>query len=111
MLATLVRVMAPIAREETPDDREEIKFEHVFIPSLSEDDLVDAAFMPIARDGAGQIEVAIRMQKALAVIAATAQPDLREAARRFSKLAQQRALEQLGFEPDRQRLIADTPSL
>jgi uncharacterized membrane protein len=111
VLATLVRVMAPIERADTPDVRDEVKYEHVFVPSLSEDDLVDAAFMPISRDGAGQIEVAIRLQKALAVIAATAQPDLREAARRFSGLSRQRALEQLGFEPDRQRLMADTPSL
>ncbi|MFN7103063.1 MAG: DUF2254 domain-containing protein [Pseudorhizobium sp.] len=108
VLATLVRVMAPIAREETPDDREEIKFEHVFVPPLREADLIDAAFMPMSRDGAGQIEVAIRLQKALMVVSATANPDLRDAARRFADTARERALAGLNFEPDRERLLEET---
>lgn len=44
----------------------------VRLPDLSIADLLDDLFRPIARDGAGVVEVAIRLQKSLAEIAAAA---------------------------------------
>lgn len=46
--------------------------ERVRLPDLYIDDVIDDLFRPIARDGAGIVEVAIKLQKSLAQIAATA---------------------------------------
>ena len=67
---------------------------------------MDAAFMPISRDGAGLIEVAIRLQKALSAVAAAGHPGMQSAAQALAKVAQQRALTALPFEPDRARLLS-----
>lgn len=107
VLATLVRVLVP-GREKDQAEVREVTYPHVYLPPLREDDLIYAAFMPISRDGAGIIEVAIRLQKALATVAAAAHPDLRPAARRLAKIARKRALQHLDFEPDRERLLSTT---
>lgn len=60
--------------------------------------------MPISRDGAGLIEVAIRLQKALRAIAHMPAADCAKAARRFSATAAERAALALDFEADRERL-------
>lgn len=103
VLATMVRIMAqrraPNANDVTPPD-----YPRVHVVALREEDLVDAAFMPISRDGAGMIEVMIRLQKSLAALAATDEPALAAAARRMADLAARRGVETLSFEPDRDRL-------
>lgn len=81
-----------------------VRFERIHLLPLTEDELLDAAFMPISRDGAGLVEVALRLQKSLAAIAAQAESDLRVAARQMAELAHDRALASLTFEEDRQRL-------
>ncbi|RUQ96783.1 DUF2254 domain-containing protein [Labedella endophytica] len=52
----------------TPD--EEVSFEHVFVRPVGLSELVTDAFRPLARDGAGIVEVQIRLQKCLASLAA-----------------------------------------
>lgn len=49
-----------------------VTYPHVWIEPVTLDDLITDAFRPIARDGAGNIEVQIRLQKCLASLAATA---------------------------------------
>ena len=44
---------------------------HVHIPGVLLADLIEDFFRPIARDGAGNVEVGIRLQKAMASIAAS----------------------------------------
>jgi uncharacterized membrane protein len=104
VLATLVRVFAA-----TPDEEPEIEpaFPRVHLPALPAEDLIDAAFMPMSRDGAGMIEVAIRLQKALAAVANEADPDCARAAREFAGLALDRAMAKLDFAPDRERLARE----
>ena len=46
----------------------EIKYDRVEVPAIETSDLFNDAFRPIARDGANNIEVMIRMQKALTSI-------------------------------------------
>ncbi|HEX2146763.1 MAG TPA: DUF2254 domain-containing protein [Pseudorhizobium sp.] len=108
VLATLVRVLVPGGREEQEEEDREIAHPHVHLPPLREEDLIESAFMPISRDGAGLVEVSIRLQKALSAVAAAAHPELRPAARRLAAMAQTRALEKLAFEADRERFIAET---
>lgn len=76
------------------------------ISCLPAEDLIDAAFMPISRDGAAMIEVAIRLQKALRAIAHMPAADCAKTARRFSTTATERAVLALDFERDRERLQA-----
>jgi uncharacterized membrane protein len=53
------------------DRLQEITFDRVAVPELATADLFDDAFTAIARDGAGMIEVSIRLQKALHALADT----------------------------------------
>jgi uncharacterized membrane protein len=61
------------------------------VPELSAQDLLDDAFTAIARDGAGTVEVAVRLQKALKSLAAIGDADLRAAAEHHARLALKRA--------------------
>ncbi|WP_024276846.1 DUF2254 domain-containing protein [Xanthobacter sp. 126] len=54
---------------------------NVTIPALSMDDMLEDAFRPIARDGAGQVEVGFRLVAALGSLAQIDDPDLATAAR------------------------------
>ncbi len=65
----------------------EAEFDRVAVPELSLDDMFDDAFNPIARDGAGLLEVAIRLQKAFLALAELGNPLLAEAARSHAQLA------------------------
>ncbi len=51
------------------------RFPRLFVPSLSCQDLFDDVFLPIAHDGAAQIQVQIRLQKALLALS-TMRPKL-----------------------------------
>ncbi|MBN8915021.1 MAG: DUF2254 domain-containing protein [Rhizobiales bacterium] len=54
---------------------------NVTIPALSMDDMLEDAFRPIARDGAGQVEVGLRLVAALTSLAEMDEPRLAAAAR------------------------------
>jgi uncharacterized membrane protein len=70
---------------------------------LDEAALVHDGFEPIARDGAGNLEMAIRLQKLLAMIACRhPQPVLAQAAREQADRAAARHLAALVHAPDRQ---------
>ena len=67
------------------------QFDRVFVSALTIDEMFDDAFTAIARDGAGAIEVAIRLQKAFLSLSATGHPELVKAARKHSRQALARA--------------------
>ena len=50
----------------------EVDYERVYIPAPLLGDLIDDAFRPLARDGAADVEVQVRLQKCLASLAASA---------------------------------------
>jgi uncharacterized membrane protein len=90
------------------DGREdEIKAPHdnLSAPDLNDDDLMDGFFRPVARDGAGQLEVGVALQKALGVLI---QPGGRLAAPglRLSKEALARAEDVLALDHERRALRA-----
>lgn len=62
-------------------------YERVEVPEVSMRDMFDDAFTAIARDGAGQVEVSIRLQKALRSLASTGDENMRDAANYHSGLA------------------------
>jgi len=69
------------AKTETPD------YPRVRSPRLAALDLFDDAFTGIARDGAGMVEVQVRLQKALATLKQAQSASMREAAVEHSRRA------------------------
>ena len=69
----------------------EIEFPRVRVSALDAGEMLDDIFSPIARDGAGLVEVQIRLQKAFLALLRAGDQDLRDAARRHSILAMTRA--------------------
>lgn len=72
-------------------DEEAGQYDQIYVPALTIDEMFDDAFTAIARDGAGSIEVVIRLQKAFLSLSATGHPDLIKAARKHSERALARA--------------------
>lgn len=68
------------------DDQEAPRFERVTAPKLAMRDLFEDAFDPIARDGAGQFEIQIRLQKTFRSLAGI-DPDMAAEAKIQSKRA------------------------
>ncbi len=89
---------------ENVDDEEEPRFDRVEIPEISVNDMFDDAFAPIARDGAGTVEVQIRLQKALASLASLGNDEIKTAAVRHSRLALKRAKHALTLTEDFENL-------
>ena len=85
-------------------DDEDVRFDRVSLPELNERTLVTDGFAPIARDGATMVEVGIRLQKMLAVIAGNAGGELAREARQQAESAHRRAIKALEFDDDRQRI-------
>ncbi len=85
---------------ENADDEDEPQFDRVEIPEISVDDMFDDAFAPIARDGAGTVEVQIRLQKALSSLASLGNDEIETAAVRHSRLALKRAKQTLTLTED-----------
>lgn len=95
------RVLAAMLRHDPPPHQATPV--GIAIPPFAVPDLIEDLYRPIARDGAGTIEVGIRLQKSLAAlqaIAAGAMPDCRVEAR--DALA--RARTALTSDADRERL-------
>lgn len=76
-----------IQKERTQD----VKFDRISVPAILLADMFDDAFRPIERDGAGNIEVMIRLQKALKMIAHVGNAEVKEQALLHSHQAFERA--------------------
>lgn len=61
------------------------------VPEISLRDMFDDAFTAIARDGAGTVEVAVRLQKAFGSLASIGVTSLRDVAMHHARLARERA--------------------
>lgn len=81
-------------------------FPRIFLPETSRAAMIDMAFAGVARDGAGQIEVALRLQQVLARLAKAPDADLAQAAREMSQHACEYAEIALPVERDKTRLRA-----
>ncbi|MBS9478944.1 DUF2254 domain-containing protein [Ancylobacter radicis] len=86
------------------DGASEVRFPRVHVPVLVADDLFEDAFMLVARDGAGLVEVQLRLRKALLALGRMGDASFRAAARHQAEMALARAQAALSLEADRQRL-------
>ncbi|RYD41684.1 MAG: DUF2254 domain-containing protein, partial [Verrucomicrobiaceae bacterium] len=73
----------------------ECRYPSLEAPALDAVDLLEDAFNPIARDGAGIYEVGVRLQKALLALRHLGDPELSAAASLHSRLALEQALRKL----------------
>lgn len=92
-----------------PEERKAVQYPNVLVESVKLAELFDDIYTPIARDGAAIREVHVRLQKALAALAAFEDPRFRIEAMRHSRLALQRAEIGLAFEEDK-RAVRDAAS-
>ena len=103
VLGRLLRLLAlwtaPVVRDAPAHPR-------VHVPAIAAMDLFDDAFTPIARDGAGLVEVAVRLQKTLRALSRMDAPGYAEAARHHAEEALQRACAVMTLEADRARVRA-----
>lgn len=97
VLGAGVRVMAAFLADR--DGAAEAEEGLVRLPDLLLSDLLDDLIQPIARDGAGMVEVAIRLQRSLGEIAAMA-PESYGIMARYATEALTRSAEVMTFAPD-----------
>ncbi|MEZ5778914.1 MAG: DUF2254 domain-containing protein [Paracoccaceae bacterium] len=76
----LGRILALLTGDGTPREISDPACQRVFMAPVTPHELLRDGFSPIARDGAGMVEVQIRLQKTLAKLAAQGDPEMAEAA-------------------------------
>ncbi|MBW3559101.1 MAG: DUF2254 domain-containing protein [Proteobacteria bacterium] len=103
VVGTAVRLLSVWA-ENHWEEEAVCKHPHVAVPPLSAADFFDDVFRPVARDGAGMVEVGAALQKAFADLSTAKAAGFAEAARHHSQAALNRAEQGLTFEDDKQVL-------
>ncbi|UTW11888.1 DUF2254 domain-containing protein [Marinobacterium rhizophilum] len=111
VIGSLVRLFALWARPVSDEERGATLYDRVAVPELGLRDLFDDAFTPIARDGAANLEVALRLQKAFASLAASGHTEMQQLSLEHAQLALARAEQALAFPPDRAALHQVTAHL
>ena len=91
VIGTLLRLFALWAEPKPVDDEEPPQYDRVAVPEVTLRDMFDDAFTAIARDGAGMVEVSVRLQKALQSLASMGNSEMRDAAEYHARLALGRA--------------------
>ena len=86
--------------QEAESEEGQCKYGRIAVPTISVQDMFDDAFTAIARDGAGAIEVSVRLQKALNTLSAIGDNKMNEAALYHSRVALKRAKRALDVEED-----------
>jgi uncharacterized membrane protein len=84
--------------------RPPLRYDRLHLPCLATADLLDDAFQALARDGAGALEVGLRLQKGLHRLSLLPLPGLAEAARDQAALALEHGEQALRLETERRRL-------
>ena len=69
VLGRLTRVLETLGREDEGASKDSVRHENILVPPITALDLLRDAFRPIARDGAGVIELGVRLQATLAHVA------------------------------------------
>lgn len=104
IIGRLVRLLSRFNGEQVAEPRDDVAFKHVWITPLTAGALLRDAFAPIARAGANQIEVQVRLQKALTMLSNSPDPEMAAAAPVEAARALKFALSGLELEEDRVRI-------
>lgn len=100
VVGRLVRLFHLWSLPATAGEDERPPCDRVEVPEISVRDMFDDAFTVIARDGASQVEVAVRLQKALATLASIGGGNMRDAANHHRGLALERCRIKLNLPED-----------
>ena len=112
---TAIDVVGRIARifnsytDESHADKDAITHPRLWVRPLNAADMIEDGFAPIARDGAGVIEVQLALHKALVHLSQSDDRGLSQAALNLGKQAFARSIETMTFANDRDRLRAAVP--
>ena len=104
IVGRLVRLLLQFQGEKTAEPHEDVRFSHVWIKPVTAHALLRDAFAPIARAGADQVEVQIRLQKALAILSQSKDREMANAAPVEAARALKFALDGLVLAEDRDRI-------
>lgn len=100
ILGSHVRLFTLWAGKKDSTDSLEVTYDRIEVPEVSVADLFQDAFRPIARDGASNIEVMLRLQKALSAIAYVGSPEVKKLTKACSLDAYQRATLEIKYKED-----------
>lgn len=100
VIGTFVRLFVLWNASGAKEEDEAPKYDRIQVPKIAPTDLFDDAFTAIARDGAGSVEVAVRLQKALRSLALIGDSAMRDAAVHHGRLALARAEKALDLPED-----------
>lgn len=100
VIGTLVVLFVLWSTPAEARDEDAPHYDRVEVPELSVRDMFDDAFTPIGRDGAGMVEVMVRLQKGLGTLAALGNAQIREAAEHHGRVALKRAQNALNVAED-----------
>ncbi len=100
VIGTFVRLFSVFDEAAVDRCKDEIEYDRVAVPEISIFDMFDDAFMTIGRDGAGAVEVCVRLEKALSSLESLDNDDMRKAASYHRALALKRASLKLNVEED-----------
>ena len=106
IIGALVRLFILWVEGDEGAEEPSVTFDRVAAPEISLDDMFDDAFNAMSRDGAGIIEVDIRLQKAFNTLASIGGVDVQEAARSHARLAFRYAERALQLPEEIERLRA-----
>lgn len=99
VIGTVVRLLAPMAKNEI--EAKDIDYQNVFIPAIETEDFFEDAYVPIARDGAGMIEIGQRLQKSYKSLYNMSDNGFKEAAKAYADQSLQRSLKTLKLEQEK----------
>lgn len=100
VIGTLVRLISLLNTPAKAESQKQNEYDRIAVPEISISDMFEDAFTSIARDGAGTIEVCIRLQKALNSLESLNNNDIQKAAQYHKDLALKRACKALDIEED-----------
>ncbi len=104
IIGSHVRIFTLWINNDTKETPAKVKYTRLEVPEISVADMFDDAFRPIARDGAGNLEVMVRLQKALISIAHIGSAEVKELAIYHSRQAYERAELAMEFKKDQEML-------
>ena len=91
IVGRMVRLFSVWAQESRPKAEDQPAYDRLIVPSLDIDTLFDDAFRGISRDGAGMVEVAVCVQKAMLSLSQVEDGMFKEPAKRIARQALARA--------------------
>lgn len=100
IIGSHIRIFSLWLKDEENGKNRKIKYDRIVVPELSTADMFDDAFRPIARDGANNVEVMIRLQKALTAIHSTSSFEIKKLLISHSRQAYERAEIEMKFSMD-----------